>query len=82
MRCCNRFSGFTLLKVLIALAVMGVALAALSGEIVQMVNTATKMQNQTYTSWIGHNKVTEIRQPVAPIGCPNAQAPPFTFTVE
>lgn len=61
MRFCDKPSGFTLLEVLIALAVMGVALAAISGEIVQMVNTATKMQNQTYASWIGHNKVTEIR---------------------
>lgn len=61
MRCCNKPRGFTLIEVLIALAVMAVALAAIAGQVVQMVNTATKMQNQTYASWIAHNKIAEMR---------------------
>lgn len=61
MRYCASSRGFTLLEVLVALAIVGISLAAVGGEIVQMVNTATKMQNQTYASWIAHNKIAELR---------------------
>ena len=61
MRCCARKTGFTLIEVLIALAVIGISLAAVGGEMVQMLNTANKMQDQTYASWIAHNKIAEMR---------------------
>ena len=61
MPCCAKKTGFTLIEVLIALAVIGVSLAAVGGEMVQMLNTANKMQDQTYASWIAHNKIAEMR---------------------
>ena len=61
MRCFAKANGFTLIEVLIALAVIGISLAAVGGEMVQMLNTANKMQTQTYASWIAHNKITEMR---------------------
>jgi len=61
MRCSDSRNGFTLIEVLIALAVIGISLAAVGGEMVQMLNTANAMQNQTYASWIAHNKITELR---------------------
>ena len=32
--------------------------------------------------FISRIKVTSIRAPLAPKGCPKAMAPPFTFTLE
>jgi general secretion pathway protein I len=61
MRYCASQRGFTLLEVLIALMVVAVSLAAIAGEMVQMINAATTMQNRTYASWIAHNKITEMR---------------------
>jgi general secretion pathway protein I len=61
MRYSARQPGFTLLEVLVALMVVAVSLAAIAGEMVQMVDAATTMQNRTYASWIAHNKITEMR---------------------
>ena len=61
MRSCDRVRGFTLLEVLIALMVLAVSLAAIAGEMIQMLNTAASMRDRTYASWIGHNKITELR---------------------
>lgn len=61
MRCSVKQSGFTLLEVLVALMVVAVSLAAIASQMVQMIDAATTMQNRTYASWIGHNKITEMR---------------------
>lgn len=61
MPCFVKHKGFTLIEILIALAVVGISLAAVGGEMVQMLNTANKMQTQTYASWIAHNKIAEMR---------------------
>lgn len=61
MRCSAKQSGFTLIEVLVALIVVSISLAAISSEMLQMVNAATTMQERTYASWIAHNKITEMR---------------------
>ena len=61
MRCYRHKRGFTLLEVLIALMVISISLIAIAGEMIQMLNVANTMQERTYASWIGHNKVTEMR---------------------
>lgn len=61
MRCCSKSRGFTLLEVLIALIVLAVSLAAIAGEMLQMLNAATSMRERTYASWIAHNKIAELR---------------------
>jgi general secretion pathway protein I len=61
MRCCRYERGFTLLEVLVALAVISISLVAIAGQMISMLNTANTMQERTYASWIAHNKVTELR---------------------
>jgi general secretion pathway protein I len=61
MRCSRKNSGFTLLEVLIALAILGLSLAAMAGKMGRMLNAANTMHDYTYASWIAHNKITEMR---------------------
>lgn len=57
----NRQSAFTLVEVMVALAVASLALAAVAASIGQMVDAASSMQERTYASWIGQNKIAELR---------------------
>ena len=61
MRSCSKARGFTLLEVLVALIVLAVSLAAIAGEMLQMLNAASSMRDRTYASWIAHNKIAEMR---------------------
>jgi general secretion pathway protein I len=56
-----RQRGFTLIEVMVALAIVGLSLAAVAAAISQMADAAISMQQRTYASWIGHNKITELR---------------------
>ena len=53
--------GFTLLEVLVALAIVGLSLMAISGKMLQMLNGASTMRDRTYASWIAQNKIAEMR---------------------
>jgi general secretion pathway protein I len=53
--------GFTLIEVVIALAIAAIGLAAVTAAVSQMVDAGNSMQQRTYASWIGQNKITEIR---------------------
>lgn len=57
----RRAGGFTLIEVLVALAIAAIALAAVTAAISQMVDGANSIQRRTYASWIGHNRVAELR---------------------
>jgi general secretion pathway protein I len=61
MRSAKSRKGFTLLEVLVALAIVGISLIAVAGKMVQMLNAASTMRDRTYASWIAHNKITEMR---------------------
>ena len=61
MPCFKTRRGFTLIEVLVALAVISISLVAIAGEMISMLNAANTMQERTYASWIAHNKVTEMR---------------------
>jgi general secretion pathway protein I len=61
MRCARKLAGFTLIEVLVALAIVSFALSAMAGTMVQMLNAASTMRDRTYASWIAHNKITEMR---------------------
>jgi len=61
MPCARKSGGFTLIEVLVALAIVGFALAAMAGTMVQMLNAANTMRDRTYASWIANNKITEMR---------------------
>jgi general secretion pathway protein I len=53
--------GFTLIEVMVALAIIGLALIAVGSKMGQMVDMANTMRERTYASWIAQNKITELR---------------------
>ena len=63
----NRFrhhaaaSGFTLVEVLVALAVAALGLAAVSASINQMLDLSDVMRKRTYANWIAQNQIAEMR---------------------
>jgi general secretion pathway protein I len=56
---CER--GFTLIEVVVALAIVVVSFMALYGVILQMVRATTLMQEKTIASWIAFDQITELR---------------------
>ena len=57
----ERIAGFTLVEVMVALAIAGLSLAAVAASISQMVDAGSAMQERTYASWIAQNKIAEMR---------------------
>lgn len=53
--------GFTLLEVVIALAVIGVVMAAIHSTVQGGARTAAHLNNRTLAHWIGSNKLVEMR---------------------
>ncbi|MEM9209747.1 MAG: type II secretion system minor pseudopilin GspI [Pseudomonadota bacterium] len=53
--------GFTLIEVVVALAIAAISLGALVASVSQMVDGSVSMQERTYASWIGQNRITEMR---------------------
>ncbi len=54
-------SGFTLIEVMVAMAIGALGLAAVAASVSQMIDAGTAMQQRTYASWIAQNKITEMR---------------------
>ena len=54
-------SGFTLIEVMVAMAIAALGLAAVAASVSQMIDAGTAMQERTYAGWIGHNKIVELR---------------------
>lgn len=57
----NRQNGFTLLEVMVALVIVALAFSAVAASMSQMIDAASTMRERTYASWIGLNKITEMR---------------------
>ncbi|HZW60263.1 MAG TPA: type II secretion system minor pseudopilin GspI [Woeseiaceae bacterium] len=53
--------GFTLVEVMVALAIAAISLAAVAAAVSQMADAATAMRDRTYASWIAQNRITEMR---------------------
>jgi general secretion pathway protein I len=53
--------GFTLVEVMVSLAIVALALTAMAASMNQMIDTATTMRDRTYASWIAQNKIAEFR---------------------
>jgi general secretion pathway protein I len=56
---CN--AGFTLIEVMVALAIAGLSLAAVAAAVSQMVDAGSAMQERTYANWIAQNKIVQMR---------------------
>ena len=57
-----RSNGFTLIEVLVALAIFAVAGAALSTAIQGNVRNANYLKDKTLANWIANNKMVELHQ--------------------
>lgn len=56
-----RNRGFTLIEVLVALSIVVVSFVALYSGLLQMVNGTTLMQEKTLATWVGYDRITELR---------------------
>lgn len=56
----KRAAGFTLLEVLVALAVLAIAMGAIISIATQSVNTFGHLRDQTFAGWVGLNKINEL----------------------
>jgi len=57
----SRQAGFTLLEVMVALAIAALSLTAVMAAMSQMVDAANAMKDRTYASWIAQNRIAELR---------------------
>ncbi|MBK9131948.1 MAG: type II secretion system minor pseudopilin GspI [Gammaproteobacteria bacterium] len=55
----TRARGFTLIEILVALAVIAIALAAIVGETAQSLNNAARLIDHTLAHWVAMNRITE-----------------------
>ncbi len=61
----QRASGFTLLEVLVALAVLATALGALVAGVSQSTDNAAQLRDMTFAHWVALDKITEQQVSVA-----------------
>ena len=53
--------GFTLIEVMVALAIVSLSLTAIMASMSQMIDAANTLRNRTYASWIAQNRIAELR---------------------
>ncbi|MBL8259273.1 MAG: type II secretion system minor pseudopilin GspI [Candidatus Competibacteraceae bacterium] len=56
----KRAAGFTLLEVLVALAVLAITMGAIIGIATQSVNTFGYLRDQTFAGWVAANQIDEL----------------------
>ncbi len=57
----TRIRAFTLVEVMVALAIIALSLTAVAAKMGRMIDTSNSMRERTYASWIAQNKITEFR---------------------
>ena len=57
----RRARAFTLVEVMVALAIIALSLTAIAAKMSRMIDTSNSMRERTYASWIAQNKITELR---------------------
>lgn len=55
----NRANGFTLLEVLIALAILAIAMAAVARASAQMTDSSHELKRRLLASWVAENRLAE-----------------------
>ncbi len=54
-------SGLTLIEVMVSLVVISLALTAAAVSLGQVISSTNSMRDRTYASWIGQNRLAELR---------------------
>lgn len=62
----KRQPGFTLLEVLVALAVLAIAMGAIIHAATQSINTVAALRDQTFAGWVARNQVNALLLEAAP----------------
>ena len=57
----SRSRGFTLLEVMVALAIAAIGLGAISKSMITSVDIATKLKERTISTWVASNRIAELR---------------------
>lgn len=57
----SRMRAFTLVEVMVALAIIALSLTAVATKMGRMIDTSNAMRERTYASWIAQNKIAELR---------------------
>jgi general secretion pathway protein I len=57
----HRETGFTIIEVMVALAIVAFSLTAIAASMGQMIDASNGMRDRTYASWIAQNKIAEMR---------------------
>ena len=52
---------FTLVEVMVALAIIALSLTAVAAKMGRMIDTSNAMRERTYASWIAQNQIAELR---------------------
>ena len=57
----RRARGFTLLEVMVALAIVSIGLIAAFNAVIQMAHSTTTLRERAFADWIAMNQLTELR---------------------
>mgnify|MGYP002700791155 CR=1 FL=1 len=53
--------GFTLIEVLVALAIFAISVTALTGTFQSNINNAARLKDKTMATWVAQNKLVELK---------------------
>jgi len=60
-RALHRARGFTLIEVLVALAIVAIGMAAVMGALTSSANTISYLRDKTFAQWVALNQIANLR---------------------
>ncbi|HEY9546559.1 MAG TPA: type II secretion system minor pseudopilin GspI [Solimonas sp.] len=60
MKRASRHAGFTLIEILVAVAIVAIAMGAIIGGMARFVDNAGYLRDKTIAVWVAHNRLTEL----------------------
>ncbi len=59
--CSHLHKGFTLIEVMVALAIFAISVTALTGSFQSNINNAARLKDKTMATWVAQNKLVELK---------------------